>query len=72
LYKEDDWKGMLRMKLREGCKRLGMQGIKFGRVHLPLLSYFQMTPLEPLLYGENMVNYFSEGPQEVIWLCNLT
>jgi hypothetical protein len=56
LYKEDEWKGMLRMKLREGCKRLGIQGRKFGRVHLPLLSYIQMTPLGPLLYGEMMVN----------------
>jgi hypothetical protein len=57
--KEDDWKGMLRMKLRAGCKRLGIQGRKFGRVHLPLLSYIQMTPLGPLLYGEKMVNWFS-------------
>jgi hypothetical protein len=22
--KEDDWKGLLRMKLRAGCKRLGI------------------------------------------------
>jgi hypothetical protein len=35
--KEDDWKGMLRMKLKVGCKRIGIQGRKFGRVLLPLL-----------------------------------
>jgi hypothetical protein len=35
--REDDWKGMLRMKLRAGYKRLGIQRRKFGRVHLPLL-----------------------------------
>jgi hypothetical protein len=36
-YKEDGWKGMLRMKLREECRRLGIQGRKFGRVLLPLV-----------------------------------
>jgi hypothetical protein len=43
--KKDEWNGMLRMKLRAGCKRLGMQWRKFGRVHLPPFSYVQMTPL---------------------------
>jgi hypothetical protein len=36
-YKEDGWKGMLRIKLREKCRRLGEQGRKFGRVLLPLV-----------------------------------
>jgi len=36
-YKEDGWKVMLRMKLREECRRLGIQGRKFGRVLLPLV-----------------------------------
>jgi hypothetical protein len=45
-----------------------MQGRKFGKVHLPLLSYIQMTPLRPLLYGEKIVNWLSEGIHEVIWL----
>jgi hypothetical protein len=48
---EDDWKGILRMKLKEGCKRLGIRGRKFGRVHLPLISYIQIIPLGPFLYG---------------------
>jgi hypothetical protein len=36
-YKEAGWKGMLRMKLRAKCRRLGKQGRKFGRVLLPLV-----------------------------------
>jgi hypothetical protein len=36
-YKEDGWKGMLRMKLREKCIRLGKQGKNFDRVLLPLV-----------------------------------
>jgi len=36
-YKEYGWKGMLRIKLRAKCKRLGEQGKKFGRFLLPLV-----------------------------------
>jgi len=36
-YKEDGWKGMLRMKLGEKCRRIGIQRRKFGRVVLPLV-----------------------------------
>ena len=35
------------------------RGRIFGRVHLPLLSYIEMTPLGPFLYGEMMVIQFS-------------
>jgi hypothetical protein len=36
-YQEDGWKGMLRMKLRAECRRLGIQGRKFGRFLSPLV-----------------------------------
>jgi hypothetical protein len=57
-YKECGWKVMLRMKLIAECKKLGIQGRKFGRVLLPLLSYVKMTPLGTILCGEMIVNWF--------------
>jgi hypothetical protein len=51
-YKEDGWKGMLRMEFIAECRRLGIQGRKIGIVLLSLLSHIQMTPLGPFLYGE--------------------
>jgi hypothetical protein len=36
-YKEYGWKGMLRIKLRAQCRKLGKQGGKFGRVLLPFV-----------------------------------
>jgi hypothetical protein len=54
---------MLRMKLREECKKAWNTRENFGRVHLPLLSYIQMTPLGPFLYGEIMLIQFLEGIQ---------
>jgi hypothetical protein len=52
------------------AKAWNERGRDFGRVHLPFLSYIQMTPLWPFLYGEMMVIWFSEGLHEVKWLCN--
>jgi hypothetical protein len=54
----------------QDAKAWNEKGRNFGRVHLPLLSYVQMTPLGPFLYGEMMVIRLSEGIQEVKWLCN--
>jgi len=36
-YKEDGWKGMLRIKLKAKCRKPGKQGRKFGRFFLPLV-----------------------------------
>jgi hypothetical protein len=36
-YKEDEWKGILRMKLRGECRMLGIQGKIFGIVLFPLV-----------------------------------
>jgi hypothetical protein len=47
LYKEDGWKGMLRMNLEQNARRLGIQGRNFGRVLLPLFPIVKMTPLRP-------------------------
>jgi hypothetical protein len=35
----------------QDAKAWNERGRNFGRVHLPLLSYIQMTPLGPFLYG---------------------
>jgi hypothetical protein len=59
--KEDEWKGMLRMKLRAGCKRIGIQGRKFNRVHFPLPSYVQMTPLGPPYMDKIWLISFPKG-----------
>jgi len=41
------------------AKAWNERGKDFGRVNLPFLSYTQMTPLVPFLYGEMMVIWFS-------------
>jgi hypothetical protein len=52
------------------AKAWNEKGRNFVRVCFPLLSYIQMTPLEPFLYGEMIIIWFPEGIQEVKWLCN--
>jgi hypothetical protein len=49
----------------QDAKACNDKGINFDIVHLPLLSYLQMTPLGPFLYGKIMVIRFSEGLHEV-------
>jgi hypothetical protein len=62
---------MLRMKLREECKKAWNIRDKFWQSSLASLSYIEMNPIGPFLYGEMMVIWFSKGIQEVKWLSNL-
>ena len=72
LYKEDGWLGMLRMKTRNDIQKTWNVREKFWQSSLVSSFIYQNDPPRALLYGENMVNSFSKGIQELIWLGNLT